>query len=81
MIHRNLLNSLIDESLKQISQNCAPAEGYPVPTSAQFIADSYHQASNAFVQALKTQRTDHTPQERIYFIGQPLPDGSLMFLI
>ncbi|MBU8750585.1 DinB family protein [Bacillus subtilis] len=60
----------------------APAEDYPVPTSAQFIADSYHQASNAFVQALKTQWTDHTLQERINFIGQQLPNGSLlMFLI
>ncbi|MEC1430605.1 DinB family protein [Bacillus subtilis] len=60
----------------------APAEDYPVPTSAQFIADSYHQASNAFVQALKTQWTDHTLQERINFIGQQMPNGSLlMFLI
>ncbi|PRR99257.1 hypothetical protein C6W24_10080 [Bacillus atrophaeus] len=60
----------------------APTEDYPVPTSAQFIADSYHQASNAFVQALKTQWTDHSLQERINFIGQQLPNGSLlMFLI
>ncbi|MCI4170836.1 DinB family protein, partial [Bacillus spizizenii] len=41
----------------------APAEDYPVPASDQFIADSYHQASNAFVQALKNQWTDHTLQE------------------
>ncbi|MCY8659772.1 DinB family protein [Bacillus spizizenii] len=60
----------------------APAEDYPVPASAQFIADSYHQASNAFIQALKTQWTDHTLQERINFIGQQLPNGSLlMFMI
>ncbi|MHA6486276.1 DinB family protein [Bacillus cabrialesii] len=60
----------------------APAEDYPVPTSAQFIADSYHQASNAFVDALKTQWTDYTLQEHINFIGQQLPNGSLlMFLI
>ncbi|KXZ18969.1 hypothetical protein AXI59_15660 [Bacillus nakamurai] len=60
----------------------APVEDYPVPTSAQYIADSYHQASYAFVQALKTQWTDNTLQERINFIGQQLPNGSLlMFLI
>ncbi|NTU24973.1 hypothetical protein HPX95_02020 [Bacillus tequilensis] len=60
----------------------APAEDYPVPSSAQFIADSYHEASKAFVQALKKQWTDHTLQERINFIGQQLPNGSLlMFLI
>ncbi len=38
----------------------APAEDFPVPASARFIAESYHQASNAFVQALKTQWTDDT---------------------
>ncbi|MFP7233942.1 DinB family protein [Bacillus subtilis] len=60
----------------------APAEDYPVPTSAQLIADSYHQASNAFVQALETQWTDKTLQEHIHFIGEQLPNGSLlMFLI
>lgn len=60
----------------------APAEDYPVPTTAQFIADSYHQASNAFVQALKKEWTDHTLQERIEFIGQQMPNSSLlMFLI
>ncbi|ATO47728.1 DinB family protein [Brevibacillus laterosporus] len=60
----------------------APAEDYPVPTKAQFIAESYHQASNAFVQALKKEWTDHTLQERIEFIGQQMPNGSLlMFLI
>ncbi|EON72139.1 DinB family protein [Lysinibacillus sphaericus] len=60
----------------------APTKDYPVPCSAQFIADSYHQASNAFVQALKTQWTDHTMSECIEFIGQQMPNGSLlMFLI
>ncbi|MCZ4249399.1 DinB family protein [Bacillus amyloliquefaciens] len=60
----------------------APAEDYPVPASAQLIADSYHQASKAFVQALKMQWTDNTLQECINFIGQQLPNGSLlMFLI
>lgn len=60
----------------------APTKDYPVPTSAQFIAESYQQASNAFVEALKTQWTDHTLNESIEFIGQQMPNGSLlMFLI
>lgn len=59
----------------------APAEDYPVPTSAQFISDSYHQASNAFVQALKAQWTDHTLQESINFIGQQMPNGSLLLFL
>ena len=60
----------------------APTKDFPVPTSAQFIADSYNQASNAFVQALKTQWTDLTMKECIEFIGQQMPNGSLlMFLI
>ena len=59
----------------------APTKDYPVPTSAQFIADSYHQASNAFVQALKDQWTDHTMEERIEFIGQQLPNGSLLLFL
>ncbi|TPG75996.1 hypothetical protein EEL32_23985 [Brevibacillus laterosporus] len=59
----------------------APAEDYPVPTTAQFIADSYHQASNAFVQALKKEWTDHTLQERIEFIGQQMPIGSLLLFL
>jgi uncharacterized damage-inducible protein DinB len=60
----------------------APAEDWPVPASAQFIADSYHQASDAFVQALKTQWIDNTLEERIDFLGQKMPNGSLlMFLI
>ncbi|MDH4616496.1 hypothetical protein JZI27_05205 [Brevibacillus sp. AY1] len=60
----------------------APAEDWPVPASAQFIADSYHQASDAFVQALKTQWIDQTLEERIDFLGQKMPNGSLlMFLL
>ncbi|MEW4060084.1 DinB family protein [Bacillus siamensis] len=59
----------------------APAEDYPVPSSAQLIADGYHQASNAFVQALKTQWTDDTLEERINFMGQQLPNGSLLLFL
>ena len=60
----------------------AISEDWPVPTSSRFIANSYHQASDAFVQALKTQWTDSTLQERIDFLGKKMPNGSLlMFLI
>ncbi|MFJ7735562.1 DinB family protein [Lysinibacillus sp. NPDC097287] len=59
----------------------APSKDFPVPTSAQFIADSYQQASNAFVQALKTQWTDFTMKECIEFIGQQMPNGSLLLFL
>ncbi|RAS81929.1 DinB family protein [Priestia endophytica] len=60
----------------------APSEDWPVPSSAQFIADSYHQASDAFVQALKTQWIDKTLEEPIDFLGRKISNGSLlMFLI
>lgn len=60
----------------------APAEDWPVPASAPFIAESYHQASDAFVQALKTQWNDHTLEEHIDFLGQKMSNGSLlMFLL
>lgn len=59
----------------------APTKDFPVPTSAKFIADSYNQASNAFVQALKTQWTDLTMKECIEFIGQQMPNGSLLLFL
>lgn len=60
----------------------APAKDYPVPASAQFIADSYLQASTAFIQALKTQWNDSIMGENIEFLGQQIPNGSLlMFLL
>ncbi|WKT78952.1 DinB family protein [Lysinibacillus fusiformis] len=59
----------------------APAEDFPVPTSAQLIADSYHQASNAFIDAVKTQWTDKTMNKTIEFIGQSIPNGSLLLFL
>ncbi|WP_134687492.1 DinB family protein [Brevibacillus migulae] len=59
----------------------APAEDWPVPASARFIADSYHQASNAFVQALKTQWIDNNLEECIDFLGQKMPNGSLLLFL
>lgn len=59
----------------------APTKDFPVPTSAQFIADNYQQASNAFVKALKTQWTDLSMKEQIEFIGQQMPNGSLLLFL
>ncbi len=60
----------------------APEKDWPVPASAPFIAERYQQASHAFVQAVQTQWSDDTLQERIDFLGQKMPNGALlMFLI
>lgn len=59
----------------------APAQDFPVPTSAQLIADSYLQASQALVEALQTQWTDQTMKESIEFIGQQMPNGSLLLFL
>ncbi len=46
------------------------------------MADSYQQASDAFVQALKAQWINKTLEERIDFLGQKISNESLlMFLI
>jgi len=59
-----------------------PTKDYPVPTSAQFIADSYSQVNNAFKQAVKINWTDQTLQEHINFFGQEMQISTLlMFLI
>lgn len=54
----------------------APAQDFPVPPSAQLVAHSYHQASQAYVEALQTQWIDQTMKECIEFIGQSMPNGS-----
>ncbi|MEA0553437.1 DinB family protein [Lysinibacillus irui] len=59
----------------------APAQDFPVPTSAQLIADRYLQASQAFVDAIQTQWTDETMKEKIEFIGQQMPNGSLLLFL
>ncbi|RFU69607.1 DinB family protein [Bacillus sp. V59.32b] len=48
----------------------APTENWPVPTSAQFIADSYGQVSAAFLEAIKAQWTDESLQIESDFFGQ-----------
>ncbi|MGG4494974.1 DinB family protein [Brevibacillus reuszeri] len=59
----------------------APKEDWPVPASAQFIADSYHRTSDAFIHALKAQWTDQTLEECIDFLGQKMPNGSLLLFL
>lgn len=59
----------------------APNQDYPVPTSAKFIADRYHQASSTFLEAIKSQWTDNTMNEVIDFIGQQIPIGSLLLFL
>lgn len=59
----------------------APTVDVPVPTSAQYIADHYHQASSAFVHALKTQWNDKTMTEYIQFLGQEIPNGSILLFL
>lgn len=60
----------------------APSKDWPVPTSAKFIAESYMQTNEAFVQAITTQWKDQTLEELIPFLGKEIPNGSLlMFLI
>lgn len=59
----------------------APVEDWPVPDSASFIANSYQQASDAFVQAVKTQWNDSILVEQIDFLGRKIPNGSLLLFL
>lgn len=59
----------------------APVEDWPVPASAAFIADSYQQASAAFVHAVRSEWNDSTLTEQIDFIGQHIPNGSLLLFL
>ncbi len=77
----------IIESISIITSNTdlkfeSPAEGHPVPKSAQFISACYQQTADAFIKALKAQWNDQTLDERIDFFGREIPNGSLlMFLL
>lgn len=46
-----------------------------VPTSAQFIADSYRQMNIAFTKAIETQWTDEDLRTVNDFFGQPMPNA------
>lgn len=73
-------------AIKVITSNAnltfdAPAKDWPVPDSAQFIATSYQEASEAFIQAIKAQWHDQTLEEHIDFFGQQMPIGSLLLFL
>ncbi|WP_163100544.1 DinB family protein [Peribacillus alkalitolerans] len=51
---------------------------WPVPESAQFIARKYQQASESFVNAIKTQWTNEHLQNTTHFFGQNMSNGVIM---
>ncbi|MGG2018241.1 DinB family protein [Bacillus sp. S10(2024)] len=59
----------------------APANDFPVPTSAQFIADSYRQTASAFVEAIQTQWTDKDLAILNDFFGQQMPNSIFLMTI
>ncbi|MGC4377628.1 DinB family protein [Fictibacillus sp. Mic-4] len=59
----------------------APDKDWPVPHSAEFIAKSYEKVSDAFIQSLKAQWTDHDLTESINFFGQQMPKGVLLLYL
>ncbi|AZU62521.1 DinB family protein [Neobacillus mesonae] len=57
-------------------------QDYPVPTSAKSISDSYQQASNGLVEAVKNQWTDNSLREVQDMFGQKMSKGEILsFLI
>lgn len=73
-------------SIKVISSQAglkfeAPSEDWSVPSSANFIAESYVKSSNQFVEALKTQWTDENLFEQIEFFGQKMAKGNLLLFL
>ncbi|MGM7724511.1 DinB family protein [Metabacillus sp. Hm71] len=60
----------------------APAKDFPVPSSASYIAESYQQASAAFVEAIKTQWMDESLNDVIDFYGQmKMTKGTLLLFL
>ncbi len=73
-------------SIKVISSQAglrfeAPSEDWSVPSSANFIAESYIKSSHKFVEALKTQWTDQILLEQIDFFGIKMTKGSLLLFL
>lgn len=56
----------------QIAENM---QADSIPTSAQFIADSYRQINEAFVTAVQTQWTDTDLAVINDFFGRPMPNA------
>lgn len=58
-----------------------PTNDYPVPSSSEFISNSYQQASDALVQAVKNQLTDQSLGEELDIFGQKMTKEDLLFLL
>ncbi|MBS4214066.1 DinB family protein [Neobacillus rhizophilus] len=59
----------------------APTNDYPVPSSSEFISNSYQQASDALVQAVKNQLADKNLREELDIYGQKITKGELLFFL
>ncbi|USK47896.1 DinB family protein [Bacillus sp. CMF12] len=59
----------------------APSEDWSVPSSANFIAESYTSSSNNLIEALETHWTDQTLLEQIDFFGTKMTKGSLLLFL
>ncbi|WP_416826076.1 DinB family protein [Ectobacillus polymachus] len=54
---------------------------YPVPSSAQYIANSYRQMNEAFTQAIKTQWTDKDIATIHDFFGRQMPNSIVLMTV
>ena len=59
----------------------APTNDYPVPSSAEFISNNYQLASDALVQAVKTQLADKNLEEELNIYGQNITKGELLIFL
>ncbi|RIW37332.1 hypothetical protein D3H55_04650 [Bacillus salacetis] len=56
----------------------APAEDFPVPESANYIAETYKSTNKAFINALQEQWKDEDLAKEINVFGRQMPAGSLL---
>ncbi|MGA5692808.1 DinB family protein [Cytobacillus pseudoceanisediminis] len=59
----------------------APTKDYPVPSSSEFISNSYQQASDALVQTVKNQLADKNLGEELEIYGQKITKGEILFFL
>ncbi|MCS0791329.1 DinB family protein [Cytobacillus firmus] len=59
----------------------APTKDYPVPSSSEFISNSYQQASDALVQTVKNQLADKNLGEELDIYGQKITKGEILFFL
>ncbi|MGV3466044.1 MAG: DinB family protein [Heyndrickxia sp.] len=58
-----------------------PTNDYPVPFSSEFISNSYQQASEALVQAVKNQLADKNLDEEMEIYGQKITKAEILFFL